>query len=98
MLLYPELDLLRAHRTGRLTVSVTDKTIRALQIIYAKQACEIPAGIEWPDWSFDRPKSHTKIQNNEPICSIMAHEKTVSQALSQLMARQTRIENIIFNR
>ena len=96
MMLYPELDLLSAHKAGYLTEDARDKTIRALQIVYARQACVIPSGIVWPKWSFDQPKGKTRIQINAPVCSIMAHEKTAAQALSQLKARQTTIENILF--
>ena len=96
MMLYPELDLLDAHRTGHIVNAGTDKTIRALQIVYARQACVIPSEMEWPKWSFDRPHCNTSIEVGEPICSIMAREETAGQALSMLETRQTIIENILF--
>ncbi len=98
MMLYPELDLLTAHRTGRLTFTKEDSTIRALQIVYAKQQCQVRQGIEWPEWSFDRPKCNTRIQVDEPICSIMAQGTTVEQTFSLLKGKQIHIENIILNR
>lgn len=97
IMLYPELDLLNAHITGHLTTPVVDKSIRALQIIYAQQACQIRAEFEWPWWSIDRPKCHTNIPANHPMCSIMAQGKTTEQTIAQLRARQTYIENIFFN-
>jgi len=97
MMLYPELDLLSAHITGSLTATV-DNSMRALQIVYARQMHTIPAEIDWPVWSFDRPKPHSSIQVGEPICSIMAQEATAEQTLAQLLARQTHIENFILNR
>lgn len=98
MMLYPELDLISAHREGYLATVTTAKVIRALQLIYARTACVIPAEIEWPEWSLDRPHGDASIQRDEPICSIKAQGKTVEQTLSQLKARQTKIENILFNR
>jgi predicted ATP-grasp superfamily ATP-dependent carboligase len=98
MMLYPELDLFSAHRTGRLMATAEQKTIRALQIVYAKEACIIPLGIKWPQWSYDKPKCKTRIQIGEPICSIMAHGKTVQQTLARLQAKQIKIEEFILNR
>ncbi len=97
MLLYPELDLLNAHLTGHLT-AIADKSIGALQIVYARQAYKIQAGIAWPEWSFDWPKYNTRIQVDEPVCSIMAQGTTAEQTLARLVSRQTYIENIILNR
>lgn len=98
MMLYPELDLLGAHRTGRVKIAIKDKAIRALQIVYANRQCKIPPGVKWPEWSFDQPKSATCILANEPICSIMARGKTAEQTLARLQGQQTHIENIILNR
>ncbi|WP_428354073.1 ATP-grasp domain-containing protein [Methyloprofundus sp.] len=95
MALYPELDLISAHISGRLTATA-DNSMRALQIVYATQSCQIQAGVEWPEWSFDRPKANSKIQAGEPLCSIVAQEKTAEHTLAQLMARQIYIENIFF--
>ncbi|HIG65021.1 MAG TPA: ATP-grasp domain-containing protein [Methyloprofundus sp.] len=98
MMLYPEFDLFGAHRTGRFLKATEQKTIRALQIVYAKEACVIPSGIKWPQWSYDKPKYTTSIQIGAPICSIMAHGKTVQQVLARLQAKQIKIEEFILNR
>ncbi|MCK5869417.1 ATP-dependent carboxylate-amine ligase [Methylococcaceae bacterium HT4] len=95
MMLYPELDLLSAHLTGQKIEAEQDKIIRALQIVYAKQPCKIQPGIEWPEWSFDRPKLKSCIQVGQPICSIMARGKTDQQTLAELKVREIQIENII---
>jgi len=96
MMLYPELDLLNTHITGRL-VGVIDATeIRGLQVIYAKQPCKINSLFEWPEWSFDRPYCNTSLHTNAPICSIIAQEKTVQQTLDSLLARQHFIENNLY--
>lgn len=92
MMLYPELDLLNAHINGQLTCAA-DNNLRALQIVYAMQSCRIQVGVEWPEWSFDRPKANAKIQAREPVCSIIARGKTVEQTIAQLKARQEYIEN-----
>lgn len=96
MMLYSELDLLSAHLTGRLTGFAEVETIRTLQIIYAKQPCKVTPLFEWPEWSFDRPNINTSLHTNEPICSIIAQEETVQQALDSLLARQQFIENNLY--
>ncbi len=96
MMLYPELDLLTPHILGRLGHIAVDKSIRGLQIIYAKQACKINSTFKWPEWSFDRPKINTRLDTNAPICSIIAQEKTVQQTLDSLLARQQFIENHLY--
>ena len=96
MMLYPELDLLSAHITGQLTVTTQDKTIRALQIVYAKQRYKTQQMFEWPEWSFDRPKPNTSIQVDEPICSIIAQGKTIQQTLNSLLEKQKIIENNLY--
>ncbi|OQK17600.1 hypothetical protein AU255_06955 [Methyloprofundus sedimenti] len=98
MMLYPELDLLTAHRTGRINITTEAKLIRAIQIVYAKQQSRIQQGIDWPEWSFDRPKCKTSIQVDEPVCSIMAQGSTVEQTFTLLKSKQIHIENIILNR
>lgn len=92
MLLYPELDLLTAHRTGRLQGAVIEEKVCAIQIIYAGIASKIKQN-RWPGWSSDWPKINTSIQAGEPICSIMAQEKTVQQTLDSLLEKQYFIEN-----
>lgn len=98
MMLYPELDLLTAHRTGQLNITTEAKLIRAIQIVYAKQQYRIQQGIDWPEWSFDRPKYKTSIQVDEPVCSIMAQGLTAEQTFTLLKGKQIHIENIILNR
>jgi len=98
VMLYPELDLISAHISGQLSTNVKDSSIRAMQIIYAVQPSQVKSLVEWPEWSFDQPENNACIQAGQPICSIMAHAKTVQQALVQLLGRQKIIENTILNR
>lgn len=96
MMLYPELDLLTAHITGRLPDSNKDNTIMALQIVYAQQACTVPLIEPWPEWSFDQPRLGTQVQSGWPICSIMAKGTTVRQVLDNLLEKQKIIEHTIY--
>jgi len=98
VMLYPELDLMSAHISGQLSTNVKDSSIRAMQIIYAVQPSQVKSLVEWPEWSFDQPENNACIQAGQPICSIMAHAKTVQQTLVQLLGRQKIIENTILNR
>ncbi len=96
MLLYPELDLLSVHITERLTLRTQEKTVRAMQIVYAKQACYIKQEVKWPEWSFDKPRISTRIKSGEPICTILAQEKTIKQALESLLNKHKIIENRLY--
>jgi len=98
VMLYPELNLISAHISGVLPTQVKDSSIRAMQIIYAVQPSQVESLVEWPEWSLDRPEKKACIQAGQPICSIMAHGKTVQQTLVQLLGRQKIIENTILNR
>jgi methenyltetrahydromethanopterin cyclohydrolase len=95
MLLYPELNLFAAHIGAQFVELTTDKNIRALQIIFARKPCKIRQ-IEWPKWSFDRPKIKTEIAKGEPICSIVAQGITIQQVENSLLAKQQFIENNIY--
>lgn len=98
VMLYPELDLISAHISGQFSTNVKDSSIRAMQVIYAVQPSQVKFLVKWPEWSFDRPENNVCIQAGQPICSIMAHGKTVQQTLVQLLDRQKMIENTILNR
>lgn len=95
MLLYPELNLFSAHIGAQFTGLTADQNIQALQIIFARKSCEIRK-IEWPKWSFDRPKIKTEIAKGEPICSIVAQGITIQQVENSLLAKQQFIENNIY--
>lgn len=97
VMLYPELDLIGAHILGELPTQIKDSSIRAMQIVYVPQDCQLKPLVQWPEWSFDRPENNACIQAGQPICSIMAHGKTVQQTLVQLLDRQKIIENTILN-
>ena len=95
VMLYPELDLFNAHIFGKKVTQVKDDSVRALQIVYAQEDYKLSTSTKWPEWSFDRPENDVCFQVGEPICSIMAHGKTVQQALQQLLDRQKFLENTI---
>ncbi|MDF1583530.1 MAG: ATP-grasp domain-containing protein [Methyloprofundus sp.] len=97
VMLYPELDLISAHILGQLLTQIKDSSIRAMQIVYMPQDCQLKSLVQWPEWSFDRSENNACIQAGQPICSIMAHGKTVQQTLVQLLDRQKIIENTILN-
>lgn len=97
VMLYPELDLISAHISRQLPTQIKDSSTRAVQLVYVQHACQVKSLVEWPEWSFDRPENNACIQAGQPICSIMAHGKTVQQTLVRLLDRQKIIENTILN-
>lgn len=67
----------------------------AYRIIYAENTIRIPEDIVWPTWAADRPNGGAIIGKGQPICSIIAAEKSPRQVSEHLRRRQQIIENIL---
>jgi methenyltetrahydromethanopterin cyclohydrolase len=51
--------------------------VSGYQIIYAKRDTCIPSHYLWPPYCADLPRENAIIRQNSPICSIIAHKKTM---------------------
>ena len=58
------------------------------QIVYAEHDLVIPDQFEWPDWCMDLPKSGDMCRVEQPICSIIAHQKNSRSVVEQLRTKQ----------
>lgn len=63
------------------------------RLVYAEQDLTIPELFEWPDGSMDLPASGSFIGAGQPICSIIAHQKTSLSVTEQLLTKQQLIIN-----
>jgi predicted ATP-grasp superfamily ATP-dependent carboligase len=84
-------SLLAAHVEacqGRLRAPRLEATTaRALQVLYAGRPLRVPEGLDWPDWSADRPPPGSEIPRGAPICTIFATGAGPDEARAALAAR-----------
>jgi uncharacterized protein len=77
-LLRLHLDAVVERRLPSAALKLPDAIASA--IVYARKAITVPKGMDWPDWTADRPKCGERIDKNRPICTVGAHAKTATGA------------------
>ncbi|MDD2801396.1 MAG: ATP-grasp domain-containing protein [Methylococcales bacterium] len=92
-------DLLSRHIqacNGKLTANLHIQTrIAAYQVIYAEHDLNIPKQFCWPEGVMDMPEAGALIRKGQPICSIIAREKSPQLVFAQLaIIQQQLIENL----
>ena len=84
-------DLFTAHLqacAGELKQWPTpEKQAKAMHIIYANKAANVPAKMDWPDWVRDIPQPNSEIAAGEPICTVLADARSAKLARKKLMQR-----------
>lgn len=80
----------RSFNSGQITYD-----IKAFQILYSERERRIPAGMQWPDWSLDRPAEGTLIRKDRPICSMIASGRSPREVCNQLQTRQQILINTL---
>jgi methenyltetrahydromethanopterin cyclohydrolase len=71
-----------------LATPLPEQPVRAYQVVYAPEAVCIPKAMNWPDGCMDLPQSGVICRTGEPICSMIASHKTVSEACRQLESQR----------
>ena len=66
--------------------------VSGYQIIYAKRDTCIPSHYLWPSYCADLPQQNAIIRQNSPICSIIAHKKTMHDVQRTFAIIQQHIE------
>ena len=66
--------------------------VSGYQIIYAKRDTCIPSHYLWPSYCADLPQQNAIIRQNSPICSIIAHKKTMHDVQHTFAIIQQHIE------
>ena len=73
---------------GELKVWPTiEKKSRAMHIIYANKAANMPPTMDWPDWVSDIPQPHNEIPAGAPICTVLACARTAKLAKQKVLQR-----------
>ena len=81
--------LLALHVGNRLSEKIfPEPGCHGYQIVYAPADLCIPDALQWPDYCQDRPAPGAVCRKNQPICSIIAHQKTAQSVLEQLQYQQ----------
>lgn len=93
-------SLLEAHRMacdGELIPSLLApaSAIRASVVLYAAHLLTVPAGFAWPQWCADLPAAGSVVDQDRPVCSVMAAATSMeaARALAQerLLALQAEL-------
>lgn len=70
----------------------TQSHISGYYLLYAKQDTIIPKRYLWPPYCADLPRENAIIRQNSPICSIIAHKKTMHDVQHTFAIIQQHIE------
>jgi predicted ATP-grasp superfamily ATP-dependent carboligase len=99
--LYP--NLLQAHMQasiGELVDLPKNKTTSAEFVLYADEMLNIPADFIWPDWVADIPytqKNIVTIDEDEPICTVIAAGENAATAYQLLIERVENLKGKLFH-
>jgi len=99
--LYP--NLLQAHlqaSAGELVDLPKNKMTRAEFVLYADEQLNIPADFIWPDWVADIPfieVNSVAIEQNEPICTVLAQGEDTVTAYQLLIERVEKLKGKLFH-
>jgi len=63
----------------------------ASSIVYAERGGPTPPDMKWPAWVADRPKPLEWIDNDRPICTVLARAASAAQAKRLVEARRRKI-------
>ena len=89
--------LIQAHMDacmhGKLARLPCEWPLRAHALVYAPESVQVPACLKWPLWTADRPHPEEIIQKNEPVCSVFAGGKNMSQVRSMIRVRMQKIQH-----
>jgi predicted ATP-grasp superfamily ATP-dependent carboligase len=64
-------------------------------ILYADRGVPSVPPVTWPEWTADRPVAGSRIERDEPVCSVLASAGTAAQAKRLLDARCTLVRSLI---
>lgn len=98
MQLYDD-ELINNHINGCLQKpsgkTPNQKKNTAYQLVFAETDTMFIKEIQWPEWVFDRPQIGSLIHIGQPICSIIACEKSEQQVLDKLLLKQYLVKQLL---
>jgi len=88
-------DLMKGHVeacvNAKFATTQRKQLLRAHAIVYAPQLIRVPASLDWPLWTADRPHQEEVIHKYEPVCSVFAGGKNVAQVSEMIHTRKKTI-------
>ena len=81
-------DHINACVHARLSPAQERRQLHAHVIIFAPATMCIPNSFNWPVWTADQPHPGEVIRKNEPVCSVFAGGKNVSQVCTSVWSRK----------
>jgi predicted ATP-grasp superfamily ATP-dependent carboligase len=66
-------------------------------IYYAPFDLTVPAAMEWPDWVADVPEPASRVEAEEPLCTVSASATRASQALALARTRAEALTRLVNN-
>lgn len=67
----------------------------ASAIVYADRAIATVPAVAWPEWTADRPTAGSRIDEDEPVCSVFAHAPTADAARRLLDERCETVRSLV---
>lgn len=67
-------------------------------IVYAEGDIDAVPALAWPDWACDRPVAGSRVETNQPLCSVFARAATTAEARSALDKRSAKIRALVRER
>jgi predicted ATP-grasp superfamily ATP-dependent carboligase len=62
----------------------------AMAVLYAERPLRVPRRVAWPDWVADRPAPDARIEQEAPICTVLAAAPSVSAVREAIALRSAR--------
>ncbi len=81
-------DHIDACAHARLSPEPGRTKLHAHVIVYSPATMCVPSSFNWPLWTADRPYPGEVIRKNEPLCSVFAGGKNVSQVCTAVWSRK----------
>lgn len=64
-------------------------------IVYAERDIAAAPALDWPDWTSDRPVAGSRIEANQPLCSVFARAATAAEARALVEQRSAKIHALV---
>jgi uncharacterized protein len=64
-------------------------------IVYAKRDIAVVPALDWPEWTADRPPAGTRIEIEQPVCSVFARGETADEARQLVEQRSANVHALL---
>ena len=64
-------------------------------IVYAERDIGAAPALDWPNWVSDRPVAGSRIEANQPLCSVSARAETAAEARALVEERSAKIHGLL---